>query len=248
MTDRPVRSRRATKATAKKTTARKAGAKKAPAKQREASDQDRRRSGPAGQAPDERFRQADGDQRRHRRGLRPGIRAVPAPVEEHLRGAPLLPDQRRADPVLRRHPVQPPGPGPLDPQLHLHHVLRRMGRRAPASVHADRQALRGVRKRRGDQQLAADQPRGAGTHRLGDPPRHPAQGRDGLLQQRDRGHLQGSRLRPDSARGKPARAPRLEDRHNPARQRGGRAERAERADPRRRLGRVAEGGRKGRAR
>ena len=96
------------------------------------------------------------------------------------------------------------GPGPLGPQLHLHHVLRRMGRRASAGVHAERQAVPRVRKRRGDQQLAADQPRGAGAHRLGDSARGPAQGRDGLLRQRNRGHLQGTRLRPDPARGKPA--------------------------------------------
>ena len=98
------------------------------------------------------------------------------------------------------------------------------------------QALPGIRERRGDQQLAADQRRGARPHRRRHPPWRATQGRDGVLQQRNRGHLQGAGLRPDPARRKPAPAPGFQDRHHPAGQRGRRTKRSERADPRRRLG------------
>ena len=104
-------------------------------------------------------------QRRHRRRVRLRFGNAATTAQEHLRGPALLPHQRRADPVLRRDPVQPARPRPLGAQLLLHHLLRRLGRRASTRIHPEPQAVPGVRERRGDQQLAADQPRGARLHR-----------------------------------------------------------------------------------
>ena len=59
---------------------------------------------------------------------------------------------------------------------------------AHSRVFTPRQAVPGVRERRGDQQLAADQPGGAGPHRQRHG-RRATQGRDGVLRQRDREDL-----------------------------------------------------------
>ena len=146
MSDRPVRARRPSKATKKATAKKSATGRSTPAKRtaKVAAAKTTRRAKPreVSVGTDAAFASGSG--------------AAAASAEEHLRSAALLPDQRRADPVLRRHPVQPAWPRPLGPKLLVHHLLRRVGRCAPAGVHAGRQALPRVRERRGDQQLAAD--------------------------------------------------------------------------------------------
>ena len=199
--------------------------------------------GPAGPsrsgAADGRTRRAGrGARRRPRRSPAPRSASAPTPpsptrprhaptrpLRGHLRDPALLPDQRHTGLLRRRDAVQPARPGPLGAQLHLRHLLRRVGRRAPAGDHAQGQALRRVRERRGDQQLAAQERRDPRADAAG-AGRAAAQGRDGVLRRRDRADLRRAGLRPDPAVGRAARAPRLQDRHDPARQRGRRAQRA----------------------
>ena len=157
----------------------------------------------------------------------PGDSAAATAAAQHVGGAALLPHQRGADLLRRRDPVQPARAGPLGPQLHLHHLLRRLGRRPPAGVHPEAQAVHRVRVGRGDQQLAALQPGGAGLHRQPPAAGCAAQDRDGVLRRRDRADLRRARLRPDPAVGGAAGAPGLEAGHHPARQRRRRAERAQ---------------------
>ena len=103
-------------------------------------------------------------------------RPHPPGAAQHVRGAPLLPRQRRPSVLRGRHAVQPAGPGPLGPQPVLRLVLRRLGRSPPAHLHAQGQAGPRVRVWRGHQQLAAAPPRGARAHRVPHAARQPATG------------------------------------------------------------------------
>ena len=165
------------------------------------------------------------------------------------RGDPaLLPDQHHAGVLRRRDAVQSPRPRPVGAQLRLHRVLRRLGRPAPAGLHAEGQAVHRVRERRGDQQLPAARIQRCASTCSAASPRGAAEGGDGVLRRGNRAHLHRSRLRPDPAVGGAARAPRFQDRHHPARRRGGRAQRAQHPDVGELVGRARRADHRRRAR
>ena len=194
----------------------------------------RRRFGPGGPAGERHDRgslrsRITGSRRRIRAAAArpgagdPGEPRAAAPAQ-HVGGPGVLPHQRHADLLRRRHGVQPARHRPVGAQLHVHHVLRLLGRLPPAGVHAPAHRPRRVRARRGHQQLPAAPPGGAGAHRVQVRPRLRAEAEDrhGLLHPRDRTHLPGAGLRAHPAALRAAQPARLQDRHDPAGQRGGR--------------------------
>jgi hypothetical protein len=83
------------------------------------------------------------------------------------------------------------------------------GRRAPAGVHASDKPYQEFESGEDINNWLPDQPRGPRAHRCRDTAGYPTQGRNGVLRQRDRGDLPGTRLRPDPAR-RPACAQHLD--------------------------------------
>ena len=118
------------------------------------------------------------------------LRRIAASPQRHRRDPHVLPDQQAADLLRRPDGVQPARHRPVGAQLPVHRLLRLLGRRAPARVRAEEQAVRRVRVQRADQQLPAARPRGAGVPA---PARRHADGRDGLLRRGDRGDLPRAR-------------------------------------------------------
>ena len=147
----------------------------------------------------------------------------------------LLPHERAADLLRLGHGVQPARHRPLGAQLQVHQLLRLVRRVPSERVRAQGAEPEGVLVHRGDLQL----PAGAqGGRRLRGPSRAGRQGHVPDVRRGDR----AARARARTGGGVPfgiAPPPAgFEDRHDPARERGRRAQRAERDGTRERLRRA----------
>ena len=155
----------------------------------------------------------------------------------HLRDPALLPDQRRrrSTSSARRRSTCSAWTGGSATSTYVTYYDAWDGAH-PRVYHAEGQAVRRVRERRGDQQLAAQERRDPRPHAPDVPGGPRPKVAMVFFNAGDRADLRRARLRPDPAVGRAARAPGLQDRHHPARRRGRCAERAERPDPGRRAG------------
>ena len=167
-------------------------------------------------------------------------REDPAHAPGHLRDPRVLPHQPDAGLLRLADRVQPARHRPLAAQLLLRQLLRLVRGQPPARVRPEGAAVPRVRVDGGRLQLPA---RAQGGARPDQTPRRRRQGRLRHVRRRDRGGGRGGRARGRAPVGRAAPPARLEDRHHPARQRGGRAERAEHARPRDHL-RGADGARR----
>ena len=143
-----------------------------------------------------------------------------------LRDPRVLPHQPDADLLRLADGVQPARHRPLAAELLLRQLLRLVRGQPSARVRPAGPPVRRVRVDGGRLQLPA---RAQGGARAGGEERAGRQGRIRHVRRRDRGGRGGGRAGDRPPVGRAAPPPRLEDRHDAARQRGGRAERAEHA-------------------
>ncbi len=154
---------------------------------------------------------------------------MPVDAARDLGDPGVLPHESDAGLLRLSDGLQPARRRPLAAQLLLRQLLRLVRGQPPARVRAERAAVPRVRLDGGHVQLPARPQGGARPRRAR---RCGWQGgvRDVRRRDREGGRRVRARDRPPVGRAAPPA--RLEDRHHPARQRGGRAERAQHARPR----------------